>query len=104
MVKKERQSIVDDKIALIEAEECIYEKLENAFPGYFGQLLFSAYQPFLNETLDEKGKASYEEFVNYLDSLPSFTLSKEDQEYIEEVSSVFDLRTLKEVNGSKLKR
>ena len=102
MVKKENQSIIDDKIALIEAEECTYEKLENAFPGYFGQLLFSAYQPFLNETLNEKGKAAYEEFVTYLDSLPSFTLSKEEQEYIEKASSVFDMRTLKEVNASKI--
>ncbi|MBW9212011.1 MULTISPECIES: MerR family transcriptional regulator [Terrabacteria group] len=40
---RKKQNIIDDKIALIEAEESIYEKLENAFPGYFGQLIFSAY-------------------------------------------------------------
>lgn len=103
MVKKESQDIINGKIALIEAEESIYEKLENAFPGYFGQLIFSAYQPFLNETLDEEGKVAYKEFVAYLDSLPSFTLSKEEQEYIEEASTTYDMNTLKEVNESKIK-
>ncbi|MFM1533668.1 MerR family transcriptional regulator [Helcococcus ovis] len=103
MVKKESQDIINGKIALIEAEESIYEKLENAFPGYFGQLIFSAYQPFLNETLDEEGKVAYKEFVTYLDSLPSFTLTKEEQEYIEEVSTIYDMNTLKEVNESKIK-
>lgn len=35
--------------------------------------------------------------------MPSFTLSKEEQEYIEEVSSTYDMKTLKEVNESKIK-
>lgn len=46
IVKKENQNLIKEKIDLIEAEESNYEKLENAFPGYFGQLIFSAYQPF----------------------------------------------------------
>lgn len=87
---------------MIEAEESIYEKLEKTFPGYFGQLIFSAYQPFLNEHLREDGKEAYKKFVNYLDSLPSFNLSKEEQNYIEEVNSAFDMKVLKEVNASKI--
>lgn len=102
MVKKENQSIIDDKIALIETEESIYEKLENAFPGYFGQLIFSAYHPFLNEHLDKESLAAYKEFVAYLDSLPTFELSEKEQAYIEEVSSTYDMKTLKEVNESKI--
>lgn len=102
IVKKESQTLIDDKIALIEAEESIYERLEKIFPGYFGQLIFSAYQPFLNEHLREDGKEAYKKFVNYLDSLPSFNLSKEEQDYIEEVSSAFDMKVLKEVNASKI--
>ena len=49
------------KIKLIEAEESIYERLERLFPGYFGQMLFAAYQPFLNESL---GKDEEEAFEN----------------------------------------
>lgn len=102
IVKKENQNLIKNKIALIEAEESIYEKLENAFPGYFGQLIFSAYQPFLNERLDKEGLDAYKEFVAYLDSLPIFELSKKEQEYIEEISSTYDMKTLKEVNESKI--
>lgn len=102
IVKKVNQNIIESKIALIEAEESIYEKLENAFPGYFGQLIFSAYQPFLNETLDKKGQDAFKDFVTYLDNLPSFTLRKEEQEYIEEVSSTYNMKTLIEVNASKI--
>lgn len=102
IVKKENQNLIKEKIDLIEAEESIYEKLENAFPGYFGQLIFSAYQPFLNERLDKEGMAAYKEFVEYLDSLPIFKLSKKEQEYIEEISYIYDMKTLKEVNESKI--
>lgn len=102
IVKKENQNIIENKIALIEAEESIYEKLEGAFPGYFGQLIFSAYQPFLNETLYKEGQDAYKEFVAYLDSLPSFELSKEEQEYIEEIGSTYNIKILKEVNKSKI--
>lgn len=102
ILNKENQNVIDDKIALIELEESIYEKLLNAFPGYFGQLIFSAYQPFLTETLDPKGQAAYQEFVAYLDRLPAFRLSKEEQAYIEKVSTTYDMKLLKDVNASKI--
>lgn len=56
----------------------------------------------MNEHLREDGKEAYKKFVNYLDSLPSFNLSKEEQDYIEEVNSAFDMKVLKEVNASKI--
>lgn len=56
----------------------------------------------MNEHLREDGKEAYKKFVNYLDSLPSFNLSKEEQDYIEEVNSDFDMKVLKEVNASKI--
>ena len=34
IIEGEKQEIIDKKIALIEMEETIYEKLERAFPGY----------------------------------------------------------------------
>ena len=86
----------------MKTEESIYEKLENAFPGYFGQLIFSAYQPFLNERLDKEGLTAYKELVAYLDSLPIFELSKKEQAYIEKISATFNMKTLKEVNESKI--
>ena len=102
MVKGENQEIINEKIKLIEAEESIYERLEKSFPGYFGQMMFAAYQPFLKEPLDKDGKEAYEKFVDYLDNLPSFELSKDEQNYIDDVSSTFDMPTLKKVNEDKI--
>ncbi|MCQ9209115.1 MerR family transcriptional regulator [Granulicatella seriolae] len=102
IVKGESQSLINNKIALIEAEETIYERLGRAFPGYYGQMIFSAYQPFLNETLSKDGDEVYQKYVDYLDNLPSFELSKEEQDYIDKISSTFDIQTLKEVNKAKI--
>ena len=102
IVKGESQELINEKIKWIEAEEIIYERLERSFPGYFGQMLFAAYQPFLNEPLDKDGKEAYEKFVDYLDNLPSFELSKDEQEYVDNISSTFDMKTLKKVNQSKV--
>lgn len=94
--------VIYEELATIEREENLYTRLERTFPGYFGQLLFSAYQPFLNEPLKKGGETAYNDYVNYLDSLPAFTLSKEEEEYINNVSSSIDLNMLKEVNLKKI--
>lgn len=101
IVKGENNELIKEKILLIDAEETIYEKLEIAFPGYIGQMLFAAYQPFLNEPLEEDGKEAFYKYVDYLDKLPSFTLTDEEKYYIEKISSAIDLKTLKDVNQAK---
>lgn len=102
VVKGESNQLINDKISLLEAEETIYEKLEIAFPGYFGQMLFAAYQPFLSEPLENDSKESFYKYVDYLDRLPSFELTEEEKNYIEKISSPFDVKTLKDVNQAKL--
>ncbi|BDQ55574.1 MerR family transcriptional regulator [Enterococcus faecalis] len=102
VVKGESNQLINDKISLLEAEETIYEKLEIAFPGYFGQMLFAAYQPFLSEPLENDSKDSFYKYVDYLDRLPSFELTEEEKNYIEKISSHFDVKTLKDVNQAKL--
>lgn len=87
---------------MIEAEESIYERLERLFPGYFGQMLFAAYQPFLNESLGKDEEEAFEKYVDYLDNLPLFQLSKDEQNYIEKISSTFDMQTLNKVNEDKI--
>lgn len=102
VVKGESNQLINDKISLLEAEETIYEKLEIAFPGYFAQMLFAAYQPFLSEPLENDSKESFYKYVDYLDRLPSFELTEEEKNYIEKISSPFDVKTLKDVNQAKL--
>ena len=102
IVKGESDELINEKVSMLEVEETIYEKLEIAFPGYFGQMLFAAYQPFLNEPLEDDGMDSFYEYIYYLDRLPSFELTEEEKKYIEKISSYFDMKILKEINQAKL--
>lgn len=102
IVRGESKELINDKVSLLEMEETIYEKLEIAFPGYFGQMLFIAYQPFLNEPLENEGKDSFYKYIDYLDRLPSFELTEEEKKYIENICSSFDMKTLRDVNQAKL--
>lgn len=93
---------IEEKLALLEGEESVYQRLERAFPGYFGQMFFAAYQPFLGDPLEKEGEEAFAEYMEYLDYLPPFALSKEERAYIEEMSSTIDMETLKEVGKEKL--
>lgn len=102
IIKGEPQEIINKKISLIENEETIYEKLQAAFPGYFGQMLFSAYQPFLNEPLNKIEADAFDEYIHFLDSLPTLNLTEYEKEYIEKLSSAFNMNDLKNINNSKI--
>lgn len=102
IVKGESNELINEKVSLLEMKETIYEKLEIAFPGYFGQTFFAAYQPFLNEPLENDDKDSFYKYIDYLDMLPSFKLTEEEKKYIEKISSSFDMKTLKDINQAKL--
>ena len=102
IVKGESDELINEKVSMLEVEETIYEKLEIAFPGYFGQMFFAAYQPFLNEPLEDDGKDSFYKDIGYLDRLPAFELTEEEKKYIEKISSSFDMKILKEINQAKL--
>ncbi len=74
---------------------------KRAFPGYLGQCLFAAYQPFLQDC-QKDGEEAFKKYIQYLDSLPTFELSREEQDYVDELSSSFHMKTLKEVNEAKI--
>ena len=102
IVKGEKQELIDEYIAMIETEESIYNRLERVFPGYFGQLFFAAYLPFLNEPLTKDGEEAFIKYVSYLDNLPTFELSEDEKKFIDEISSNFDMSILKKVNEDKI--
>ena len=103
LIKGENDNVIQERLALLENEETIYERLERAFPGYFGMMIFSAYQPFLSEPLKESGISAYNEYINYLDSLPTFELSEEERDYIEKNTAGLGINELKDVNNAKIK-
>lgn len=102
IVKGESMDLINEELAIIDAQETIYDKLIRIFPGYFGQLIFSSYKIFLNESLDKDEEAAFNEYIKFLDSLPNFDLSKQEKDYIETISSSFDMKTLDDVNKGKL--
>ena len=97
----ESEKIINEKISQIENEETIYEKLERIFPGYFGQLLFASYKPFLSETLDKDEEKAFKKYVKFLDQLPQFDISEEEKIYIEKISTDLDMKTLENIVESK---
>lgn len=102
LVEGERNELINEKVSLLELEETIYEKLEIAFPGYLGQMIFAAYKPFLNEPLENDSKEAFYKYVDYIDRLPLFELSEEEKHYIEKISTLFDAKTLSDINRAKL--
>lgn len=102
IVKGESIDLINEELAVIDAQETIYDKLIRIFPGYFGQLIFSSYKIFLNESLNKDEEAAFNEYIKFLDSLPNFDLSKQEKDYIEAISSSFDMKTLDDVNKGKL--
>lgn len=102
IVKCADKGDIDEKVKNLEMNDTIYKKLVNVFPGYYGQLFFSAYRPFLNEPLKDDRRDAFEKFVEYLDSLPGFNLNDEEKEYLDKISVGFDMETLDEINRSKI--
>ena len=103
LIKGENDNVIQERLALLENEETIYESLERAFPGYFGMMIFSAYQPFLSEPLKESGISAYNEYINYLDSLPPFELPEEERDYSEKNTAGLGMSEFKNVNNVKIK-
>lgn len=102
IINGEEQDTISKELDLLEANKTIYERLMDKFPGYFGQLLFSAYKIFLSEYLEEYGKEAFEKYINYLDNLPEFQLSNEENRYIESLTKSFSKADLEKINESKI--
>lgn len=92
-----------EQLNVIDQQETIYSKLRRAFPGYFGQIFFLSYKPFLNDTLNEDKIKYYEEYIEFLDTMPDFTLNKDEKIAIEEASKTISLMDMEKVNEEKMK-
>lgn len=57
-IKGADTDLINEKLEVIEAEDSIYRRLERAFPGYLGQCLFAAYQPFFAGALVKRWRRS----------------------------------------------
>ena len=94
---------ITDELNTLEKEESIYEKLTRIFPGYFGQAFFMTYKPFLKEKLKEDEEEAFNEYVNFLDSLPEIDFTEEEKNYIENLTNDFKNEDLEKINSEKIK-
>lgn len=94
---------ITDELNTLEKEESIYEKLTRIFPGYFGQAFFMTYKPFLKEKLKEDEEEAFNEYVNFLDSLPEIDFTEEEKSYIENLTSDFKNEDLEKISNEKIK-
>lgn len=103
IIKGEDIKEITDELNSLEKEESIYEKLTRIFPGYFGQAFFMAYKPFLKEKLKEDEEVAFNEYVNFLDSLPEIDFTEEEKNYIENLTRDFNNEDLEKINSEKIK-
>src|SRR5699024_4707311 len=77
---------VKEQLDFIDRQDTIYSKLMRVFPGYLGQLYFMSYKDFLNEKLEEDKVKYYEEYIEFLDSIPELPLTDEEKNLLEQSS------------------
>lgn len=92
---------VKERLDLIDQQETIYSKLMRAFPGYFGQIFFISYKPFLEDKLDEDKLKYYEQYIDFLDSMPDFELAEDEEIAIEKVSRDISKLDMETINKQK---
>lgn len=78
----------------------LYDRLLQTFPGYLGQVFFSAYKPFLKEgVIDEEG---FQILVDTIDQLPRLRLTEEEENYIEDMSKDIQLSDIDQIQEKKI--
>ena len=94
---------VKEQLDFIDRQETIYSKLMRVFPGYLGQLYFMSYKDFLNEKLEEDKVKYYEEYIEFLDSMPELPLTDEEKNLLEQSSKDISKLDIEKTNEEKMK-
>ena len=102
LIKSQNFEEIAKDLEALEKEETIYERLAGIFPGYFGQIFFVSYKPFLGDKLAEDQEPVFHELIKILDSLPEIDFTEEEKAYIEKLTSDFDLEPLESINQEKI--
>ncbi len=97
---------IDDirsELLFIEAQESIYIRLREKFPGYLGQMFFINYMPFLQGKLEtEKQKKAYVELVEFLDSMNNYLFTEEEKQTILDSGDCMSTDMMKTVVSAKI--
>lgn len=105
LLRKKARNVANEKEKqelLTQLTKCLYDRLERAFPGYLASCFFTAYQPFLNETLSEDAQQAFQDYVHYLDQLPELPLTNDERAYIEKQTVDIDDSKLQKLQQQKI--
>lgn len=102
LVEGEDINVIEQELNRLERERTIYDQLTILFPGYIGQMFFFSYKAFFQEPICKDGEEAFEQYIKYLDSLPSFELTEEEKEEIEKLTSDFNIELLISLNQEKM--
>lgn len=79
----------------LEAQESIYDRLSDKFPGYLGQMFFLNYAPFLQGKLEtDDQKNAYSELVDFLDQMENIPFTSEEKNIILESGDWMSTETM----------
>ncbi len=83
-------------------EESFSKRLNQALPGYLGQVMVLSFAPYLRspcETPDQE--AAFQALIAFTDEMPPFDLPEGLGEYLEEVAQDIPLEMMEKVNQAK---
>lgn len=79
LIRGHKPEIIRQALETIEKSESIYQRLMRIFPGYFGQALFAAYQPFFTKELAVADQSAFNQYIEYLIVYPTLTLQNRNK-------------------------
>lgn len=89
-----------EQLRQIEKKYSILERLENAFPGYYGKYLCLHFGKYLNEPVITAGQQeAFDTIIDFLDSV-DFNISDNLRKYLDEVTVNFDETFVESVSDS----
>lgn len=104
LIKGDSYSDVSVELQALDNSKAITEKLLEAFPGYYGQLICLNFSMYLNEPIKTKSQQeAYEKIVSFLDNIPPFILPEDLQEYLIEGTKNIGTEQIKDMLEDKKK-
>lgn len=92
---------IDEQLKILEREDSIYNRLIKVFPGYFGQLMFMSYKPFLDTKVEDE--KAFGEYISFLDNMDKIQFNEEEILFLNKVYEKLEISDLEDINLQKIK-
>lgn len=90
---------VQEKLLQLQRKQSVLERMRNAFPGYYGNLICQHFAPFLGEPVRTEGQQeAFDTIIAFLDGI-WFQIPDDLRAYYEEVTVDFDVQSIASVSA-----